>query len=210
MRIAAKKGAESFLGEKFWISLGIGVITALVLTWIRGGFDDAPWILIEFGLVGFLISYLTCWLTRPATLGWIESAFNRIPYSSHLRGILALALTVSLVFWSGPVIATWGYGSWLLAILFCVLAPLIICLLTARFPIVLGMVAATSVVFSVLLENTRFELARSRFQKDFCQQFWQSFQLGEFVVVWLIALALSLIVSLPIHLQMEKMKSSKP
>jgi hypothetical protein len=59
---------------------------------------------------------------------------NRAPHSPVVRDVLALVAALSLVWWSGPVSISGGFGGWLIGVALCLLTPLVICLAASRFP----------------------------------------------------------------------------
>jgi hypothetical protein len=63
---------------RFSICATIGASTAVILTYIRGGFADAPYVVIVFGLAGFSLSYLVAWLSNVRQLGWLERNVQRM------------------------------------------------------------------------------------------------------------------------------------
>lgn len=189
--------------KRFCISTIIGVIAACVLSWFRGGTDDAPWIFASFVAFGFFCSLLLWWLFSVTTLGTIEAGLLRLPCSSAVRNALALAVTASLVLWSGSVITSQGYAGWLYMLLFSIFCPLLVCLLAARFSVLFGVLAATSIVVSLVLANARLDSPQRGHS-------WQSFRNGSgtWIEIWLIAVGLSLIVSIPIYVQRKRRNSS--
>lgn len=129
---------------------------------------------------------------------------KKVAISFAARDALALFVTFSLVFWSGPVIQSGGYAGWLIGLLLGLLAPLFVCLLAARFPVLFGALAATCIVLSVLLADARWYSTQTR---DATGYYWQHFWKRGFrgyAIIWLVAVLLSLIVSLPIHAQRRK------
>ena len=175
-------------GAALLLATHIGTVTTVLLTCARGGLADAPWVLLVFGAYGFCGLLFLFWLFRRETLQAVETFFSRVPYSASLRDLLAVAAAVSSLSWSGAVIAGAGYVGWLVAILLATWMPVVVCLLAARWSIPLGVLTATCIVASLLLENARLG-----------SPFWAE-NAGIWLCSWVIAAGLSLIASVPIQL----------
>ena len=189
---------------RIWIALGVGLVTALVLTTIRGGAVETPLVPFFFAAVGISSFYFMCWICKQETLQAVENQFHRFHLSSHIRNILALMLCLSFIPWIGAVNLSGGYTGWLLMILFCLAAPLMICLLAFRYCLLLGLITNTCIIISILLENVREAAAAGDTDS------WHVIverRLAVWIIVWLVASFLSLIVSIPIMLQRQSIQS---
>jgi hypothetical protein len=189
-----------YLKGKATLSFGIAVITATVLSYIRGGETNLV-VTAIFLIAAFVVSLLLFWLFSAVTLRRVEAMFLRVPHSSAVRDFLAFAITVSLVFWTGPVIQSGGFGGWLLALLFCIVAPLVVCLLALRFVVAFGALASTCIELSVLLTYARSFNAHST--ADYWQRFWQV-DWRTWAGMLPFAVGLSFVVSLPIYIQRRR------
>lgn len=178
-------------------TLAIGAVTAVLLTYVRGSFVDAPWVPFFFALTGVGGSLLFSWLLRRDTLQAGERFLGRGPHSRWLRDLFALAIAVSLLFWSGPVIISAGFSGWLVALFISTAAPLTVCLMASRWCIALGILTATCIAASILLENAHWSLDHGDTRS--WANFWAE-EIGLNLLIWGIAAGLSLIVSVPIHL----------
>jgi hypothetical protein len=206
MHIPAKHHG-SFLTSRILLSAVIGVATATVLSWVRGGFDDMPSVLAWFWGYGFTVSLLLFWLFRATTFQRIELALQRLIRIPAARDILALIASLSLLVWSGPVIRSAGYAGWLLSIPVVIFASLIVCLLATRSPVLFGALVAGCIVLSAQVDYVRCEWAHPhRSLQELWRIFWQVLRPAVFMGTWLVAFALSLIVSLPIYVQRRRQK----
>jgi hypothetical protein len=204
VRISAKHD-QSFVVRALWLSAIIGVTTAVVLAWVRGGYSDMPSVLLEFWAFGFLVALILFWVFRPATFQSIETAIQKLLPISKLRNILALLFASSLLIWSGPVLRSAGYAGWLLLIPLIIFSSLIICFVAARFPILFGALVAGLVALSSQMDYVRFEWTHPhRTFEQLWSIFWKVFDPLNFLLASLVSLGLSLTVSLPIYIQRRK------
>jgi hypothetical protein len=105
-------------------------------------------------------------------------------------------MTLSLVYWSGPVITSAGFGGWLVALLFLVAAPIVICLIAPRHSILFGFFAVTCIEVSVILANAHSMISHGDYA------FWSVFWRRDFVphlLMWCIFALISLGVSIPVY-----------
>jgi hypothetical protein len=184
-------------------ALLIGVATAVLLSYIRGSVRDSPWVVILFGSVGFFGTLILSWMFRRSTLAAIENVLHRGSLvHDGMRNLLAAAIAISALFWSGPVIISGGFAGWLIALFLHILLPLVVCVTAAHQPIAFGLMSAGCISVSILLENARWaaEHGHVRFWADFSSK-----DLYTWLVIWGIGAFMSLIVSLPLHLQRRRL-----
>lgn len=177
-------------------ALAIGVLTAVVLTCVRGSIADAPWVLLVFGSAGFLGYLLISRLIRRDSSTLVPHTSDRVPRWSLIRNLAAVFVAASLLYWSGPVSISAGFSGWIVALNFCIAAPLAVCLLATRWPIILGLFTATCITVSIVVENARLRGVHG----DAIS--WMQFPKRDFVIwalIWAIAVGLSLLVSVPIQ-----------
>lgn len=180
------------------LSILVGIVCAVLLTLIRGGWRDAPYIPLVFATGGFTIAYGIVSIIRSAQIAAIDLSTSRHRGWQLVRNVSALTLAGGSIFWSGRVVQEAGFGGWLIALLLGILLPLLTCLLAAHAPIIFGLLSATSLAVSTLLHHPDFR--RDPFALDawsrFIQQDW-----GVWAVIWGILVGLSLLVSVPVAIQ---------
>jgi len=178
-------------------SIAIGMLVTVVLSIIRGGITDSFTALVFFALTGFFASLFLFWLFRNETLQRIENVLGRLPWSLHIRNTISILGALSLLFWTGPLIRSGGYSGWLLAILLCILATLVICIIAARFSVAYGVFTATCITCSLLVSDARSEIGRGN--TEYWSEFWQN-EFASYSVTWLVATVVSLLISVPIQI----------
>ncbi len=186
-------------------AFAIGVFTAIVLTFIRGGSVDSIWIPIAFGIAGFLGTLLISYLVRrdPLNNNEVLTAQNRS--APWIRDVVALSISASFVIWAGPLAFRAMYAGWLVAIFLVIAGSLLVCLIAVHWPIVFGVLVATAIDVSLLLQNARWKRAHGNLH------FWDDFWNGEckvFLGIWAFLAGLSLVVSIPIHIKRHRNKLS--
>jgi hypothetical protein len=195
------------LGNKFWISAEIGIVTSALLTWMRGGFDDMPSVLVEFWAFGFSVSLFLFWLFQTAKLQRIETTLLRLFQVPIKRDILAFFISLSLIAWTGPTIRAAGYSGWLLYFPVVIFSSLVVCLVAARFPILFGALASGCIVLSLTTDYVQSEWSHPhRSISDLWRIYWQEFTPFRLLVLWLVAFVLSLVGSVPIFVQRRRIK----
>jgi hypothetical protein len=183
--------------NRLQVSIIVGMACGILLTMIRGGWRDAPWVVPVFGAVGFSLTYAIASLTRSERLGKIDVASNQNRGVPFLRDVAALALLAVSFIWSGQVIQGAGFGGWLVALFLGVVFPLAVCLLASHWPVVFGLLAATSLAVSTLLHHPRFR--PGGFAGDPWEEFWKR-DAGGWFFVWGFLALISLLVSVPLAL----------
>jgi hypothetical protein len=186
------------------LSIIVGVASGVLLTMMRGGWRDAPWVVPIFAVAGFSIAYAVASLTRSERLGKIDVAAKQHPGVSFLRDAAALALIAVSFIWSGQVIQGAGFGGWLVALFLGVVFPLVVCLLASHWPVVFGLMAATSLAVSTLLHHPNFR--PGAFAGDPWEQFWRR-DAGVWFFIWGFLAVLSLVVSVPLALWRRRITS---
>ena len=171
--------------------LVIAAAVAALLSWLRGGFEDHPGVVLFFGLLGFLGSLLFSAVLRPAPQRWIDARLGRSAGARALRHLAALVVVVGLFLWAGGAVLDAGVGAWLLLVLICAVAPLVVCLLAPRWHLAWAFVVATTIALSVWRESLQRPWARSDHPVDV---------LPVYVFTWLIALAIAAAVAIPRYL----------
>jgi hypothetical protein len=181
--------------NRLQLSIIVGIVCAILLTMIRGGWRDAPLVVPVFGAVGFAVTYAIASLIRSERLSRIGAASNQHRSVPLLRDAAALAFVAVSFIWSGQVIQGAGFGGWLVALFLGVVFPLVVCLLASHWPIIFGLMAATSLAVSTLLHHPNFR--PGGFAGDPWEQFWHR-DAGVWFSIWGILAALSLFVSIPL------------
>jgi hypothetical protein len=179
-------------------AVAIGCLTAILLTSIRGGTIDSIWIPIIFGLTGFLGTLLISYSVRSDPIENIEDSTAHSKVAGWVRVVLAFIIAASLVIWSGPLAFSAGYAGWLVALFLVITASLVVCLISAHWPIAFGILVATAIDVSIVLQNARWDRAHGN------PRFWEEFRNGEykgFLMIWMLLAGLSLTVSIPIYLK---------
>jgi len=184
-------------------SIAIGVLVAIVLSFIRGGITDSFTALAIFGLAGFSTSLFLHWILRIESIQQIENVLGQLPQSTFLRNAISLLSTLSLLIWSGTIIRNAGYSGWLLALLICFLAPLFICIIAPRFSVFYGVLTATCITCSLLLLEAQSEIGRGNV--EYWSEFWHN-EFPHWSRTWLVAIFLSLLISVPIQIQRRSAK----
>lgn len=190
--------------NRLQLSIVVGIACAILLTMMRGGWRDAPWVVPVFGAVGFSITYAVASLTRSERLGKIDVATKQHRGVPLLRDAVALALVAISFIWSGQVIQGAGFGGWLVALFLGVVFPLVVCLLASHWPVVFGLMAATSLAVSTLLNHPNFR--PGAFAGDPWEQFWRR-DAGMWLFIWGFLAVLSLVVSVPLALWRRRITS---
>lgn len=183
-------------------SIAVGLLSAVILTWIRGGWSDAPYVVLEFAATGFLVTYGASYLIHADWLVRLESSAASHSWLQFFRDLAALLLIVGYLFWSGSVIQGAGFAGWLVAIFLGVTLPLLTCVLAAHFSIVFGILTATAISLSTLLNHPQFR------QDPFAAEAWQRFFEEDFVswaIIWGILSVLSLVTSVPLTIQRRRL-----
>ena len=180
-------------------SLIVAIAFAVFCSWMRGGIQDAPIVLIIFFIVGFFGSFFLFWLLKQNNLLVIEGVFEHIPYSSVVRNITAFVIAITTFFWAGRTILYGGYAGWLIAFFLWLIAPLVVSLVAKKYVVVLAAITNISILLSSFREDARHWASSS----DFWDMFWRR-DVYAFAVVILIAISFSLIVSIPIYLLRRK------
>ncbi|CAN5488577.1 hypothetical protein BH09PLA1_BH09PLA1_02260 [soil metagenome] len=181
--------------NRLQLSIIVGIACAILLTVIRGGWRDAPLVVPVFGALGFSITYAIASLTRSERLGKIDVSSNQHPGVPFLRDAAALALVAVSFIWSGQVIQGAGFGGWLVALFLGVVFPFVVCLLASHWPVVFGLMAATSLAVSTLLHHPNFR--PGAFAGDPWEEFWKR-DAGVWFFSWGFLAVLSLLVSIPL------------
>ena len=181
--------------HRFTLSLGVGIVAAVVLTAVRGGFEDAPYVVPVFGAAGFGMAYCVLWLLSSNVQRWLGGNPAIRPKMAALRDLFAVCAAVSCLFWTGRVIQGAGYGGWLVALFLGVAVPLVVCLISIRLPVLWGLLTATCIAISTLAYHPSFRgrLVDSRAW----ERFWER-DATTWMIIWTILSGLSLIVSLPL------------
>jgi hypothetical protein len=200
-QMSGAKMSRTETTERILGALISALVIACLLSFVRGGFDATPFFV--FVVAGFVAAI--CWqaFSRPGTLSTIEKALRRFPNHAAIRFVLVVGLLTSLVVWSGPIITKGGFGGWLIALLVCMISQPIICSVAPRFPILFGVPTGACIVLSCRIENSRLYSKQREIQ--WSHAFDES---GALLQAWAIAALVSLIISIPVHLQRRTMKSS--
>jgi hypothetical protein len=184
------------------LSVAVGILCAIILTFIRGGWSDAPYVVPVFAAAGFLITYGASNIIHADWIRRFESSTASRIWLKPLRNLLAVALVVGYLFWSGSVIQGAGFGGWLVAIALGVILPLVTCLIAAHLPIAFGLMTATAICLSTILHHPYFR------QEPFAREAWQRLlerDLTMWSVSWAILAALSLTSAIPIAIQRRRL-----
>lgn len=184
------------------LSLCIGIVAAVVLTSIRGGWHDSPYVVPVFGVSGFLISYGIIRLVSLTNLERFERMLSGYRAAPFVRTFAAITAALSGLFWSGQLIQGAGFGGWLVALFLGIVFPLVVCLLTAHQPIGVGCLAATCMVISTLANHPNF--SQDMFNSAAWKHFWEN-DIGLWLVILSIQLCLSLVVSIPLSVQRHRL-----
>ena len=182
-------------------AVAIGCLTAILLTLCRGGSIDSIWIPFFFGVLGFLGTMLISYSVRHDLSEDVGEAKEKHLYMTWIRDVVALAIAVSFVVWSGPLAFSALYAGWLVAILLVIAGSLVVCLVSAHWPIAFGILVATSINISIVLQNASWSHAHGN------PRFWEEFWSGEykhFLMIWVIFTGLSFVVSIPFHLRRRR------
>lgn len=188
------------------LSIAVGMLCAVLLTLIRGGWRDAPYVIPVFAAVGFTITYGIASIIGSQRLTAAEAAISQHRGLRLLRDGAALLLVGSSLFWAGHLIQQAGFSGWLVAIALGVIFPLLVCLLATKLTIVFGLLAATSLAVSTLLHHPNFR------QEPFARETWDRFlqyDLGGWVVIWCILAGLSLSVSVPLTIRRRRVMDAR-
>ena len=167
-------------------------LTAVVLTWLRGGYRDFPLVVLVFGAAGYVASVVFGALLAPRSFSRIDAALGRSVPASVVRNSLALGFILATLVWAGSVIISGGFAGWLVFLLTSLLVPLVVCVLATRWSIAAGIVASTCILLSLWTTHLG-----SRYRPP--GEVWEGWQL--YAVAWLVAVGLSLIWSIPIHMR---------
>jgi hypothetical protein len=173
--------------------LAIALMIGCLLSWLRGGF--AVWLFIVFFLSGLLAVVGWHAAFDQETLSKIEVAVKDLPFQAPIRYALAVGALASLAIWAGPIMASAGFGGWLVAVLMWLIAPAFVCILAPRFPVVFGILAAAFSVFSIEVENSRLYSRRREIQ----WQYLFSDHTAAFFFLFALAAVLSLLISIRIQ-----------
>jgi hypothetical protein len=184
--------------DRLTVCLGVGFLSALALMAIRGGYEDAPYVVPVFALAGFLIAYSVGWLLAPERLRRLDGDAAVRPRPALLRDALAAGVAVSCLYWSGRVIQGAGYGGWLVALFLGVAMPLVVCLLSVRQAVLWGLLVATCVAASTLAHHPQFR--SGLFERRAWEGFWDR-DASEWAAIWAVLAGLSLAVSVPLTVQ---------
>ncbi|MDZ4783768.1 MAG: hypothetical protein SGJ19_26265 [Planctomycetia bacterium] len=190
--------------NRLQLSIIVGIVCAVLLTMIRGSWRDAPFVVPIFGAAGFSATYAIAFIIRSERIAKIEAASKQRRGVPLLRNAAAFALVAVSFIWSGHVIQGAGFGGWLVAIFLGVVFPLAVCLLASHWPVVFGLLAATSLAISTLLNHPNFR--QNAFARDAWEQFWQR-DAGVWVFIWGVLAVLSLFVSVPLALRRRRLTS---
>jgi hypothetical protein len=133
------------------ISAAIGVICAVGLTAIRGGWQDKPSVLAIFGIGGFLASYGIFALLSSRSLHAFEAFALKHEGSQVVRDLAGVILLFVAVTIAGPLVQNAGFSGWLVLLILEVACPLAICVITYDFTLLLGLLSATGMVISALI-----------------------------------------------------------
>jgi hypothetical protein len=184
------------------LSIAVGLVCAVLLTLIRGGWRDAPYVVPIFATLGFTITYGIASMIQSDRLAAIETASSRHGGLMLLRDAAAVVFLGFSLYCSGYLVQEAGFGGWLVALLFGVLLPLVVCLVASRAPIIFGVLAATSLVFSILLHD--FDIRHNPLDREA----WSRVLYRDWAVwaiLWAILTGLSLLVSVPLAIRRRRM-----
>lgn len=172
----------------------VSLLVACFLSVVRGGFDTVPFIVFTVGT--FFLGLLGQVLFRRESLAAIEARLRHLPFATAVRYAVVFCALVALLVWSGPIMTSGGFAGWLIALLVWLASPAIICPLAPRCPILFGILAAGCTAFSLAVENSRLYSSSRDIQWSHAFS-----NVGTLAVVWCIAAALSLLVSIPVYVQ---------
>ena len=110
-------------------SLIVAIAFAVLCSWMRGGIQYAPIVLIIFFIAGFFGSLFLFWLLKRNNLLAIERVFEHIPHSAVIQNITAFVIAITTFFWAGRIIQNGGYAGWLIAFFLWIVAPLVVSLI---------------------------------------------------------------------------------
>lgn len=168
--------------------LVVGGLTAILLAWGRGGFGDAPWVLVFFGLIGFLGSLAISYVLEAGSQNRIDARLGSSARARTLRQIASLAFAASLFFWTGPAILAAGAGGWLLFVGLGLAAPLAVGLVAPSWHLAWGAGVATAIALS---------LWRANLQRPWGHVETVAEVLPAYAAVWLIAVGLAAVSAIP-------------
>lgn len=173
-------------------ALALSLAVAYALSWFRGGFDETPFLV--FTVSAFMFALLWQGAFRRQSLVFIEARLRRLPFSLFIRYVLILVALLFLVLRSGPMITSWGFAGWLLALLVWIIAPAVICPLVPHCPILFGFIAGGCNLLSLVVQDSRLYSRGRGIQ-------WEHVfsQPVGFFITWCIPAALSLVFSIPVH-----------
>src|SRR5690349_21122025 len=133
--------------------LFISLLVACFLCVVRGGFALLPFVV--FAVAAFVALTAWYWLSRRESVSRIERVLRALPYQVGTRYALVLSMLIGLAVWSGAVIASGGFGGWIIMLLVWLISPAIVCPIAPRFPILFGILAAACVQFSLAVDGSR-------------------------------------------------------
>ena len=182
-------------------SICVGIVTAVLLTAVRGSWRDSPYVVPVFGLVGFLFAYgISSW-TSYSNLKRLEKTLAEYAW---VRSIAAAVFLLCTLLWVGPLIQGAGFSGWLVALLAGLLIPLIVCTLATLQPIVMGFATASCITISTLVSSPLFR--NNLFHANAWRKFLED-DIYVWLVIWLILFGQSLLVSVPLTIQRRRVAS---
>jgi hypothetical protein len=174
--------------------LAIGAVAAIVLSWLRGGFRDAPAVLFFFGLIGFLTSLGLSVVFRPASQERIDTRLGRSP-RAHLIRYAAALVTILVACWvAGPLVSRVGFAGWLVVVLIAILVPLIVSLLAPGWHLAWAVGTATALTASLWLHNLRRPWADAADPIAL---------VPEYFGIWIVAVLVAVMIALPRYLYLR-------
>ncbi|MGH9817367.1 MAG: hypothetical protein ACRD5F_11110 [Candidatus Acidiferrales bacterium] len=159
------------------------ILAAGLLIWIRGGFSDAPVVVIVFGAVGFGASALI------SAQKWIDAALGRSELAVLARNLVAIACLMATLLGSGRLIISAGFGWWVIFVSLAFLVPFTTSIAATEWPIFVGVVSATCLAASLFFEHAATSGDGAPVMA------WQGV-----AALWLVAAVLSTVSSIPLHL----------
>lgn len=181
--------------SRFELSAGIGVLCAVVLTTLRGGWRDAPWVVPVFAIGGFTLASVVSFLTHhEPSVSHRWAAFQKRSVRIT-RDVVAAIIVVSAVYWAAPVARSATFAGWLVMLLLGLLLPLVVCVIASRAAILYGMATASMLTISGL-SPTGFRI------EDVLS--FARHNLTAAAIFWCVMLGLSLVVSVPLTIQRRR------
>ena len=169
-------------------ALGIALFVAWILSISQGDSYLKPFILLFLYTFAAVITWEA--LFCDGTLSFLEQGLRRPSRHVPIRYGLAIGILVCVMIWYGPLVNKAGY----LRLFAPLIVSTMVCLLAPRKPIIFGIVAASCMAISSVVEGSRVD------SPDYGIH-WSNVlsNPGPQLFGWCVVSGMSLLVSIPIH-----------